>query len=68
MKTVQSTINIMFDSMFNIFLINKEQLSKAIASFSLNNVLKFLPSVKIYVFIPVKTTSQDEGHLRTERI
>ena len=58
----------MFDSMFNILSINKEQLFKAIASFSLNNVLKFLPSVKIYVFIPLKTTSQDEDHLRTERV
>ena len=31
----------MFNFMFNIFLVNKWQLSKAIAQFSSNNVLKF---------------------------
>ena len=46
-----SAINIMFNFMFKVFLVNKKQLSKAIGQFSFKNVLKFFPFVSIYVFI-----------------
>ena len=42
--------------------------SVAIAQFSFKNILKFLLSVSIYVFISIKTTSPHEGKLRPERI
>ena len=41
----------------HVFLVNKEQHSKAIASFFFKNVLKFPPSLSIHVFISIKTTS-----------
>ena len=62
-----STFNIMFNSMFNILSVN-EQVSQAIAQFYLKNVLKFLPSVNIYVLL-IKTTSPHHGgNVRTEII
>ena len=57
------------NSMFNIFLVNKKQLSKAIAWFSLKNVFKLVSSsISYIVFISVKTTSPHKGNLRAERI
>ena len=58
-----STINIMYNAMFKIFL---QQLSKAIALFYFKNVFKFLTSVSMKVFISIKTTSPHEGSLRAE--
>ena len=58
-----STINIMYNAMFKIFL---QQLSKAIALFYFKNVFQFLTSVSMKVFISIKTTSPHEGSLRAE--
>ena len=58
-----STINIMCNAMFKIFL---QQLSKAIALFCFKNVFQFLTSVSMKVFISIKTTSPHEGSLRAE--
>ena len=58
-----STINIMCNAMFKIFL---QQLSKAIALFYFKNVFQFLTSVSMKVFISIKTTSPHEGSLRAE--
>ena len=58
-----STINIMYNAMFKIFV---QQLSQAIALFYFKNVIKFLTSVSMKVFISIKTTSPHEGSLRAE--
>ena len=61
-----STISTMFNLMINIFLVQKQQLSQAIALFSFF-VLKFLSFVSKYV-LSIKATSPHEGNLRVERI
>ena len=61
-----STISTMFNPMFNIFLVQKQQLSQAIALFSFF-VLKFLSFVSKYV-LSIKATSPHEGNLRVEGI
>ena len=50
-----------------MFLVNELQLVKLNEQFSFN-VLKFLTSVSLYVFISIETTSPHKGTLYTERI
>ena len=65
---VNISINIIFSFMFNIYLVNMQQLPKAMAQFSFKNVLKFLHSVSIKVFISITAASPDEGNFGADRI
>ena len=57
-----TTINIMFNSMFNSFLVNKQQLPKVIVQFPSQNVLKFFPSLSIQLFMSLKITGTHEDN------
>ena len=57
-----TTINIMFNSMFNSFLVNKQQLSKVIVQFPSQNVLKLFPSLSIQLFMSLKITGTHEDN------
>ena len=56
----------MFNFMFNIFLVNKYQLTKAVAHFF--QECFEIPAFCIYMFISTKATSPHKGNLLAERI